>query len=64
MTLRHIQTCEQCGTTRELKKNDGPDVGGWRTLNSGNQAATFCNDCVRTIVQTALAAADDRQADA
>lgn len=60
MGLQTIQSCEQCGEKRQLNQKENPDTGGWRTLNSGNQSATFCNHCVRALVTKARDAATAR----
>ena len=52
---RTVQTCDQCGWERDLRRSEKPEVGGWRTLNSGSKEATFCNMCIRRFVEVALA---------
>lgn len=60
MSLQRIQTCEYCGEQRSLTESDKPETGGWRSLNAGALEATFCNNCVRQLVQQARAAAAQR----
>jgi hypothetical protein len=59
--LKTVQGCERCGRTREIKRTDKPETGGWRTLNSGSLEATFCNGCVRELVVEAQATAALRE---
>lgn len=60
MSLRRIQTCEQCGAERELREDESADSDGWRTLGAGGLMATFCNACVRVLVTAAREAAEQR----
>lgn len=62
MSVRTVQTCEQCGRSRELRKGDSPDAGGWRTLSTGSLEATLCADDVRDVVLAAREAAKGREA--
>lgn len=54
--IQRIQTCEQCGASRQLsdgRNPESPEIGGWRTLNNGSLEATFCAACVKQLVVAA-----------
>ena len=61
MSIRTVQTCEKCGASRDIPKHVSPDLSGWRTIRAGALEATFCNDCIRLIVNQALDAAKARE---
>lgn len=61
MSLRRIQTCEQCGAARDLGTEETAETGGWRTLNAGGMTATFCIACIRELVAAAIANAEARE---
>lgn len=61
MALRRVQTCDRCGNERRLGERDSVQLGGWRDLNAGSKEATFCNVCVRRLVEDALASAATRE---
>ena len=51
MTIRRVQTCDGCGTERDLPANSPEDVGGWRTLAVRGkfgpaEQPTLCPECL------------------
>lgn len=45
MSLREIieQACDGCSETRDLKKGENPDNGGWREVQTNKH---LCPNCI------------------